>query len=123
MEKTIKRRNGPRKPKIWFGSRLRVGKVLAPYNACPKAVPLIKYANKDMVCKMFDYPKNNKIKKQKYFLGFWARQGLTLLLRILSHTEKSGLRSSFRKIDCLKMFLVFEGFVFFVFLYRKRKGF
>ncbi|WVY99919.1 hypothetical protein V8G54_025989 [Vigna mungo] len=44
MEKTIKKRHGPRKPTIGFRSLLRVGKVLAPYNACPKAVPLIKYA-------------------------------------------------------------------------------
>lgn len=36
MEKTIKKRHGPRKPKIKrFGSRLRVGKVLAPYNRLP----------------------------------------------------------------------------------------
>jgi len=27
-----------------FKSRLRVGKVLAPYNVCPRAVPLIKHA-------------------------------------------------------------------------------
>ncbi|WVZ08692.1 hypothetical protein V8G54_022038 [Vigna mungo] len=33
--KTIKQ--GPRKPDSGFGSRLRVGKVLAPYNACPEA--------------------------------------------------------------------------------------
>ncbi|WVZ14517.1 hypothetical protein V8G54_012083 [Vigna mungo] len=92
-------RQGPRKPKIGFGSRLRVAKVLAPYNACPKAVPLIKYANKDLVCKMFNYPKNNNIKKQKYFLVFWARQGLTLLLRILIQNEKSGLRSSLKLFE------------------------
>ncbi|KOM49710.1 hypothetical protein LR48_Vigan08g053700 [Vigna angularis] len=38
-------RHGPRKPDYGFGSRLRVEKVLTPYNACPKAVPLTKYAN------------------------------------------------------------------------------
>jgi len=30
------------KPNIRFGSRLRVGNVLVPYNAYPKMVPLIK---------------------------------------------------------------------------------
>ena len=42
-------------PDSWFGSRLRVGKVLAPYNACPKAVPLTKCANMDVVFKMFNF--------------------------------------------------------------------
>ncbi|WVZ16035.1 hypothetical protein V8G54_013601 [Vigna mungo] len=37
MEQTKKNRHGPRKPDSGFGSRLRVRKVLAPYNACPKA--------------------------------------------------------------------------------------
>jgi len=31
-----------RKPYFGFGSRLRVGKVLAPYRARPRAIPLIK---------------------------------------------------------------------------------
>ena len=44
------------KPDSGFGSRLRVGKVLAPYNACPKAVPLIKCANLMWFFKMFNYP-------------------------------------------------------------------
>jgi len=53
-------------------------------------------------------PKNNKTKmlkkKEKYFfLIFWARQGLTLVLRILIKNiliknEKSGLRSSLKDI-------------------------
>jgi len=35
------------------------------------------------------------LKRNKYiFLIFWARQGLTLVLRILIKNEKSGLRSS-----------------------------
>jgi len=34
------------------------------------------------------------LKETKYFLIFWARQGLTLVLRILIKNEKSGLRSS-----------------------------
>jgi len=50
---------------IYFlpGSRLRVGKVLAPYNARPKVVPLIKFA-KDM-CLFYNiyFPKNKKILK------------------------------------------------------------
>jgi len=37
---------------------------------------------------------NNTKKKQNYFSIFWARQGLTLVLRILIQNEKSGLRSS-----------------------------
>jgi len=37
---------------------------------------------------------NNIKKKQKYILIFWARQGLTLVLRILIENEKSGSRSS-----------------------------
>jgi len=32
------------------------------------------------------------------FLIFWARQGLTLVLRILIKNEKSGLRSSLKDI-------------------------
>ncbi|KOM28783.1 hypothetical protein LR48_Vigan583s003400 [Vigna angularis] len=38
-------RHSPRKLDFGFGSRLRVGKVLTPYNACPKAVPLTKCTN------------------------------------------------------------------------------
>ena len=51
-----------------------------------------------MVFKILIFPKNNETnntkKKQKYFFNFWARQGLTLVLRILITNEKSGLRSS-----------------------------
>ncbi|WVZ24064.1 hypothetical protein V8G54_002608 [Vigna mungo] len=36
-ETTIQKENEFRKEILEFGSRLRVGKVLAPYNACPKA--------------------------------------------------------------------------------------
>ena len=37
------------------------------------------------------------LKETKYiFLIFWARQGLTLVLRILIQIEKSGLRSSLK---------------------------
>jgi len=42
--KTIKIRQVCEKPYFGFGSRLRVGKVLAPYRAGPRAVPLIKNA-------------------------------------------------------------------------------
>jgi len=42
--KTIKIRQVCEKLDFGSGSRLRVGKVLAPYNARPRAVPLIKYA-------------------------------------------------------------------------------
>jgi len=38
--------------------------------------------------------KRNKL----FFLIFWARQGLTLVLRILIQHEKSGLRSSLEDI-------------------------
>jgi len=51
-----------------------------------------------VVFKILIFPKNNETnntkKKQKYFFNFWARQGLTLVLRILITNEKSGLRSS-----------------------------
>jgi len=47
-------------------------------------------------------PKNNKTKMLKrnknIFFIFWARQGLTLVLRILIQNEKSRLRSSLRKL-------------------------
>jgi len=50
---------------------------------------------------MLIFPKDNMTtnakKKQKYFLVFWARQGLTLVLRILIQNEKSRLRSSLEK--------------------------
>ena len=54
------------KKRIWkslrtrdeLGSRLRVGKVLAPHSACPKTVPLIKLAKSNVVYKMFIFPKN-----------------------------------------------------------------
>ena len=39
-DKTMSAKN----PNFGFGSRLRVGKVLAPYNVRPKTVPLIKCA-------------------------------------------------------------------------------
>jgi len=42
--KTIKIKQVCEKPYFGFGSRLRVGKVLAPYRARPRAVPLIKNA-------------------------------------------------------------------------------
>jgi len=42
--KTIKIRQVCEKPYFGFGSRLRIGKVLAPYRARPRAVPLIKNA-------------------------------------------------------------------------------
>jgi len=51
----------------------------------------------DVAFKILIFPKNNKtkmLKETKYFLIFWARQGLTLVLRILIKNEKSGLRSS-----------------------------
>jgi len=42
--KTIKIRQVCGKPNFGSGSRLRVGKVLAPYSVRPRAVPLIKNA-------------------------------------------------------------------------------
>jgi len=48
------------------------------------------------------FPKNNETnntkKKEKYFFDFWARQGLTLVLRILIKDEKLGLHSSLKKM-------------------------
>ena len=95
MEKTIKKDKAWSigKPDPGSGSRLRVGKVLASYNVCLKAVPLIKYATLMWFSKCLTIPKNKTQKKQNIFL-FCARQGLTLLLRILIQNEKSGLRSS-----------------------------
>jgi len=37
-------------------------------------------------------------RNKNIFLDFWARQGLTLVLRILIKNEKSGLRSSLKDI-------------------------
>jgi len=37
-------------------------------------------------------------RNKNIFLIFWARQGLTLVLRILIKNEKSGLRSSYEDI-------------------------
>ena len=67
-----------------------------------------------MVFKILIFPENNETnntkKKQKYFFFiFWARQGLTLVLRILIKNEKSGLRSplkilSFKKVGLFYIF-------------------
>jgi len=46
--KTKKTKNSLR-TRYGFGSRLRVGKVLAPQNACPKTVPLIKWIKISMI--------------------------------------------------------------------------
>ena len=37
-------------------------------------------------------------RNKNIFFIFWARQGLTLVLRILIQNEKSRLRSSLRKL-------------------------
>ena len=54
-----------------------------------------------MIFKILIFSKNNKTKILKetkfFFLIFWARQGLTLILRILIKDEKSGLRSSLKR--------------------------
>jgi len=50
---------------------------------------------------MLIFPKNNEtiiLKRNKNIFSFWARQGLTLVLRILIQNEKSGLRSSLKDI-------------------------
>jgi len=51
---------------------------------------------------MLIFPKNNKAKMLKrnknIFFIFWARQGLTLVVRILIQDEKLGLRSSLKDI-------------------------
>ena len=51
---------------------------------------------------MLIFPQNNEtiiLKRNNFFFFFifWARQGLTLVLRILIHNEKSELRSSLRE--------------------------
>ncbi|WVZ17161.1 hypothetical protein V8G54_010143 [Vigna mungo] len=60
-------RHGLRNQRFEFESRLRVGKVLAPHNACPKVVPLIKYANLMWFSKCLISPKNKLLKKTKIF--------------------------------------------------------
>jgi len=45
------------------GSGLRVEKVLAPYSARPKAIPLIKNVKLMWFSKYWSFPKNNKTKK------------------------------------------------------------
>jgi len=45
------------KPDFGSESRLRVGKVLAPYNARPKTILLIKYAKVMWFFKIFIFPK------------------------------------------------------------------
>lgn len=63
-------RHGLRNQRFEFGSRLRVGKVLAPYNACPKAVPLTKYVNGMCFTKCLIIPENKIIKKEEIFFIF-----------------------------------------------------
>ena len=69
-----------------------------------------------MVFEILIFPKNNETnntkKKQKYFFDFWARQGLTLVLRILIKDKKSGLRSSLKKNN-LENYLKKKRFKFF----------
>jgi len=84
-------RHGLRKLDSKSRSRLCVGKTLTSYNVCLEVVPLIKYT------------KQTKI----FFLVFWVRQGLTLLLRILFQTKKSRLHSSLRNVVCSKNIDVF----------------
>jgi len=73
--KTIKTKQVCEKPDFGSGSRLRVGKVLAPYRARPRAVPLIKKRKADVIFKILIFPKNNKTKmlretKYIFFLNF-----------------------------------------------------
>jgi len=49
------------KTKFMVRESLRVGKVLAPYNARPKAVPLIKFAKETCLFKYLFFPKEKKI--------------------------------------------------------------
>jgi len=55
--KTIKIKQVCEKPDFRFGSWLRVGKVLAPYSARPRAVPLIKNAESMWFSKCYFSPK------------------------------------------------------------------
>jgi len=65
-----------RKPNLGSGSRLRVGKVLAPYSACPKAVPLINFA-KEMCFFLYIYfSQKEKILNKIIFGEKGTRQGL-----------------------------------------------
>ena len=75
-----------------------MGKVLAPHNARPKTVPLIKCAKVLWFSKYLIFPKiSNKrmYKKTKlFFLTFWARRGLILTPTYFHVNGESGLRSS-----------------------------
>jgi len=82
------------------GSRLRVGKVLAPHNVRPKTVPLIKCAKVMWFFQnIYFFPKiliklctkNNKT----IFLIFWTRRGSILAPTYLRVNGESGLHSSF----------------------------
>jgi len=68
------------KPEFGSKSRLRVGKVLAPHNARPKTVPLIKCAKVLWFFKIFFQKLVIKecTKNKTIFLIFWARRGLIL---------------------------------------------
>ena len=73
--KTIKIKQVCEKPDFRSGSRLRVGKVLAPYSARPRAVPLIKKAQSMWFSKCYFFPKNNKtkmLKETKCFFKFFG---------------------------------------------------
>jgi len=56
--KTIKKSKVCEKLEFGSGSRLRVGKVLAPHNARPKTIPLIKCAKVMWFFKIFNFPQN-----------------------------------------------------------------
>ena len=59
MENHKKKSNVCEKTDFGSGNRLRVRKVLAPHNARPKTVPLIKCAKVMWFFKIFIFPKNN----------------------------------------------------------------
>jgi len=54
--KTIKKSKVCEKPDFGSGSRLRMGKVLAPHNIHPKTIPLIKCAKVMWFFKIFNFP-------------------------------------------------------------------
>ncbi|WVY96208.1 hypothetical protein V8G54_028359 [Vigna mungo] len=77
-EKTIKKGQGLRKPRFGFGSRLRVGKVLAPHNACPKAEKKgVQQGRKRFFKQNGPKPKESEVREKKVLINKWAQTHCT----------------------------------------------
>jgi len=99
--KTIKIKQVCEKPDCWIRESVTRRKGVSTLQRPPEGGTFNQKCKVDVVFEILIFPKNNETnntkKKHKYFFDFWARQGLTLVLRILNKDEKSGVRGSLNK--------------------------